>query len=366
MLLGALLFALTINSVTPQVINSSDDTVTVSANYSGSTTSQQYLQVAFTKENQTPAKYFGLTQNQDNAWYQYKSSPTLSDLNGYFYKFTPVSASWSGQLVAKMDINSEGYKGPGNYILKLFRHITAGGIESDNGVPVEIKVVLPTASVVTVSSESTPVSPNLTIEVSNSANLGEMFKINVNLKNFSKDTEYYLKLRGGPDESHITKMQTKNGGSYFSDNEGWENFPVIKTDSSGNWSGDIWGLLVEDKNEGNYKIKIRARKKETDTFSESGFKDLKFSKPAEIVIVATPAAVIKSVEKIATKSAVISVKKSTESAVLSSSISAEVLPPQENKKSQKANPLAVVLGVSGFFLLLFSVWGIIIKRYGSQ
>ena len=167
-------------------------------------------------------------------------------------------------------------------------------------------------------------------------------------------------------EQHASNFKRQVGDDYFSDNEGWENFPVIKTDSSGNWSGDIWGLLVEDKNEGNYKIKIRARKKETDTFSESGFKDLKFSKPAEIVIVATPAAVIKSVEKIATKSAVISVKKSTESAVLSSSISAEVLPPQENKKSQKANPLAVVLGVSGFFLLLFSVWGIIIKRYGSQ
>ncbi len=212
-------------------------------------------------------------------------------------------------------------------------------------------------------SQSVTPAPTFKIEWSleDKVYVGRDFKTTkLELSNFDGNTEYYLKLRAGTEEGKLTKIQTKNGSAYLSDGESWSKFPLIKTDENSKWTGEIKGLLSEGKSEGKYKILVRIRKKDTESFYESDTKEIDFLKVSEeIIVIATPAAVIKSVEKMATKPAVISVKKSTQSAVLGSSVA-------ENNSPQKANPLAVVLGVSGFFLLLFSVWGIIIKRYGSQ
>src|SRR3989344_2214430 len=133
--------ALNIFNISPSVINSPDDVVTIAASASGLQNSKQYLEVAFTKEGET-ASYFGLTKNLSEEWYQYKSSPTTSDLNSYFYSFTPVGGTWSGQLMAKIDISDSGFKGAGNYIVKLNKFITSSGSFSNNSVTVAVNVTL--------------------------------------------------------------------------------------------------------------------------------------------------------------------------------------------------------------------------------
>lgn len=275
----AVVLALTINSVTPTVINSSDDTVIVNASYSGTTTATQYLQAVFNKEGQSPARYFGLTRNLDNAWYQYKSSPTLTDLSGYFYRFTPISASWSGQLTAKVDINSDNYKGPGNYLLKLFRHVTAGGIESDNNAVVTINISL--AEPVEDTSDEIP-KPSVSWSTADKAILGEALKLNIELSSFEPSKDFFIKVRGGLNESQLTKAQTQNGSAFLSDNESWSGFPKITTDSSGNWKGEISAQFSEDQAEGSYKLKIRVKKKDSDTFYESETKEVSFTRSSAL------------------------------------------------------------------------------------
>ena len=365
--LVAWLFALTINSVSPQIINFSDDLITISASASGLQSGiAQYLQAAITKEGET-TNYLGLTKNLNDEWYQYKSSPTVSDLTTYFYNFTPVSGSWSGQLVAKVDTTDDGFKGPGNYLLKLIKYISSSGSYSNNYVAITINIpIISTVLAETGNTQTSEVSPSIEINVPNPNNctLGNSFKIFSNLKNFSRETEYYLKLRGGLDGDHLTKMQTKNGESYFSDNESWENFPTIKTDSSGNWSGDVWGLLGEDKEEGAYKIKLRARKKETDTFCESDLKDLRFLKPAVIAVpVATKSSVASAPAVLAAATEI-----STPEPVITPIISV-------NKVTQKDDfSLLWILGFgmvfSGGIMVVFlhkeQLWDIIKRRYGKD
>jgi hypothetical protein len=48
-----------------------------------------------------------------------------SDLQIYFYNFTPVAGIWAGTISAKIDIDDGGFKGPGNYIVKLAKYITS-------------------------------------------------------------------------------------------------------------------------------------------------------------------------------------------------------------------------------------------------
>lgn len=248
---------------------------------------------------------------------------------------------------------------------------TQSGVRSPDGTSNWILAVPTPQGDVSNFSCSQPVdpapSPKIEWNLEDKIYVGRDFKTTkLELSNFDGNTEYYLKLRAGTEEGKLTKIQTKNSSAYLSDGESWSKFPLIKTDENSKWTGEIKGLLPEGKLEGKYKILLRIRKKDTESFYESDMKEIDFSKvPEEIIVIATPAAVVKSVEKAATKTAVISVKKSTQSAILGSSVSAEILPKQEKNNPQKANPVAVVLGVSGFFLLLFSVWGIIIKRYGS-
>lgn len=369
MLLVTWFFALTINSITPQVINSPDDILIVEASASGLQSNTQYLQVAMTKDGET-TDYLGLTKNQNGEWFQYKSSPPVSDLSTYFYNFTPVGGTWSGQISFKVDTTDSGFKGPGNYILKLLKYITSTVSYSANNFLVAINIASNSGTTTNPPAQTSVLTPSLDWDIGKDLKIGESFNLNLKLQNFESQGEYFLKIRGGTDENKLTKTQTKNGGSFLSDNENWSGFPIIKVDSSGKWEGILCGMISEEKDPGKYKIRVRARKKDTESFFESDLKELNFSKaPEEIISIAPPVVATKSSEKIATKAAVIPIKiekKSSDSAVLGSSVSAEILSKQENNISQKTNPVAVVLGVGGFFLSLLSVWGIIIKRYGSQ
>lgn len=116
--------ALTITDVSPLSISSSEDIIIITASASGLQNTTQYLQVGLTKDGES-SNYFGFTKNQSEEWFKYKSSPSTSDISSYFYKFTPVSGSWSGQILTKVDIDDSGYKGAGNYTIKIFKYITS-------------------------------------------------------------------------------------------------------------------------------------------------------------------------------------------------------------------------------------------------
>ncbi len=146
--------AFTINNVAPTTIKSTEDIITVSASASGLQSSSQYLQVLWTKESEA-VDYFGLTRNLTDEWFVYKSSPTTSDLATYFYSFVPLSGNWSGQLEAKIDPADSGFKGQGNYLIKLAKYITSSPSYS-NSVPVAVNISLlsPTPTPVVVSKAS--------------------------------------------------------------------------------------------------------------------------------------------------------------------------------------------------------------------
>lgn len=261
----AFFFALTITDISPQTISNSDDVVTIFASASGLQNTTQYLEVTMTKDGES-TDYFGWTQNNSGEWYQYKTSfdPT------YFFNFLPVSSTWSGQLSAKIDTSDSGFKGPGLYLLKLAKFITTSASYS-NAVGLTVNITQPVSS----PSETSP-SPVIDWSVGNRYELGEIFGANVKLLNFDSESLYYLKLRGGLEENTMNKMQTENSLAYFADTENWSKFPLVKTNSQGDWNGEIRGQVGEDQVEGKYKIRVRAHKKDTGTSVDSAVKEAAF------------------------------------------------------------------------------------------
>ncbi|MBI3888096.1 hypothetical protein HY310_03455 [Candidatus Microgenomates bacterium] len=317
--IAAILFALTLNSVNHTTISSSDEIITIEATASGLQSGvTQYLQGAITKEGEA-TNYLGLTKNLNEEWYQYKSSPTTGDLSTYFYNFTPIAGTWSGQISVKIDPNDDGYKGPGTYLVKLIKYISSSGSVSNNYLPITINIPL-IATVAAQNNNEAQSNPELNVLASNSARLGEDIKISIQLKDFEPQKEFYVKARFGMNPEQLSRGQTKNAGVYLTDNESWINFPIIKTTSDGSYTGEIYGLISEEKDEGLYKYKIRIRKKETETFFDSPTRDITLIK-----VIPVPPAVItilKDVKQTATPSIDINEEKQS---TVESLVTAEVL-----------------------------------------
>jgi hypothetical protein len=145
--------ALTITNISPTTVNKIDDTITISASASGLQNSAQYLQVLLTKEGET--NYFGLTKNLKDEWNQYKSSPSSSDLASYFFTFTPINGTWFGDIQAKVDAADSGYKGPGNYTVKLAKYITSSASFSTNSMAIAVNIVLtPTPTITPIPTDA--------------------------------------------------------------------------------------------------------------------------------------------------------------------------------------------------------------------
>lgn len=346
------LASLYLSSPSSTVINSADEIIIVKASYSGTLTSKQYLQAAIRKIGET--YYFGQTQNRRGEWIHYQSVDT-ADFPNYsqnFFDFQATGSGWLGELKIKLDTESPNFKGPGTYLLKLFRYITAGKNEPDNSLEIIVNVASVSAkeSDPVSSSQTTVPSPKIDWTLEDKIYVGRDFKTTkLELSNFEINTEYFLKLRAGTEEGKLTKIQTKNGSAYLSDGESWSEFPLIKTDEKAKWTGEIKGLLTEGKPEGKYKILLRIRKKDTESFYESDIKELNFIKVAdEVIIFATPAAATKSVSlkvDVATKSAaaVVMASPSAKQAVLGT-------------KTQKTlDPIPIVLIVTGVIFSAASV-----------
>ena len=338
--------ALTINDVSPTTINSADDVITITATASGLSSSTQYLQAAITRDG-SASNYLGLTKNLSGEWYLYKSSPTTADLSNYFYSFTPTGSTWSGQLQAKIDINDDGFLGPGNYILKLIKYISSSGSYSNNSIAITINVASPSSQ--TAISPPTPPSPNITLSIGNSFVLGADFTSSVKLENFDPNQSYYLKMRAGTDENTLNKAQTKNGSAYLSDTESWNKFPQISTDGSGKWEGQLTGRIGEDKSPGSYKIRLRVRRSDNDTFYDSEIKAITLSSPPPIPPVVEAPKQITVAAPLTNKDIDINLVLGTASAATISpigitSVSSVLKNPNQDKEIVPAPIIFIVLG----------------------
>lgn len=132
--------AFLVTGAEPMSISSAEQVITITASASGLSGSVQRFQVVFTKENET-ANYFGFTENGSGSWIKYKSEPDLSEI----FSFTPNSGSWSGQLRAKIDVSDSGYKGAGNYLLKLFKYVSSpSSHDTSNSVTIAVSFPNPT------------------------------------------------------------------------------------------------------------------------------------------------------------------------------------------------------------------------------
>lgn len=270
--------AITIESVSPTTIDSDEDIITINASASGLSSSTQYLQAVFTKDG-SATNYLGFTKNLSDEWYQYKSSPSSSDLGGYFYRFQPLSGTWSGIIRARFDSGDDGFSGPGNYLLRLAKYISSSPSYSD---PVSVLVNIASSTGSITEETTTPAAaPEITWEAPLSGELGEVFNIKAAIKNFNPNKDYYLKVRGGVTEGELNKSQTVNGSVYLWDGDSWSRFPTLKTNDRGEWSGEVKARVGEDKEDGKYYFKLRFRNQNTESFYESGTKEINLRRPAE-------------------------------------------------------------------------------------
>lgn len=146
--------AFSITEISPKEINDPNSVVTLHASGSGLTNSKaEYLQAAITKEGEA-SNYFGFTQNLSDSWVKYKSSPDEST-RATFYTFTPTDGSWSGEVKFKIDATDSGFKGSGNYNVKLLRYITSSSSNDSNTVTLKINYNNPTPTP-TVTPAATP------------------------------------------------------------------------------------------------------------------------------------------------------------------------------------------------------------------
>lgn len=262
--------AFNIDSISPATISSPDDVVTLSVSASNLSANTQYLQVAMTKVDQT--NYFGFTLNNSNQWQKYKSSPQGSDLTD-FYSFTPQNGTWTGSVQAKIDPQDSGFSGSGTYNLKLLKYITSSPSSSN---VVSLSVNLATSSPSSIPA-TTSESPKWKIDFAPPTNIaaGSSFDIPIQLSDFLA-TSYFLKVRIGPDASHLIHGQT-DSASWLNDNDAWSKFPTINIDANGSWQGSVKARLPETEQAGDYQLQLRFKKVLTDSYYESDLKTIRFT-----------------------------------------------------------------------------------------
>jgi len=122
----------------------------------------------------------------------------------------------------------------------------------------------PTPTPLSTSTPAQGSSLTITATFPSSVKIGESFNVDVQLSNADSNSDYYLKVRLGTDESHLTKGETENNGKWFSDTEGWSNFPRITTDGAGNWTGQLKARIKQGESGGEYKLRVRAHSVEED------------------------------------------------------------------------------------------------------
>ena len=107
--------------------------------------SQYYLQAMFTKDS--PPNYLGFTWGQKGDWIKYDSSP---DKDFLVENFPVIQNDNTQKILIKPDLEDSGYKGPGEYLLKVKRYTQGGsGTYSENTLTVSLSDDAPILAVAT-------------------------------------------------------------------------------------------------------------------------------------------------------------------------------------------------------------------------
>ncbi|TRZ44714.1 hypothetical protein D4S03_11915 [bacterium] len=128
-----------------------------------------YLQGMFTSASR-PSNFFGFTFGKED-WFPYVTSPDVNFIKSNFVTFdTSPDGSWSGIIRLRPDKDDSGYKGPGDYLVKVKRYI---GGENGNAATDDINQLivnlsepkptpLPTANPTTAPAQITTSTPTKT------------------------------------------------------------------------------------------------------------------------------------------------------------------------------------------------------------
>ncbi len=349
--------AATIDKIEPTVINNSEDIINLDISITTSSTSKNaihYIQIMMTKEGSSD--YFGLTKNTQGEWFAFKTPPT--DYQTYLFNFVPGDLAWSGKINAKIDTSSPNFRGSGNYLIKYRKYITSATSYVDsNEIPFAINIATPpsqTEPTPVPTQEQKPVS-EIKISLDDKKFLDEKFTVKTEAKNLAKETEFYVKIRGGLEESKLTRARTQNGSSWLSDGESWSSFSIIKTNSDGNWSGEIYGMIDGEKDPGNYKVRVRLRNISTESNYDSEVKEMELIKPTPIVTpTVTPTPTPKPTIVISSKSAEVLTGLHPADG-RGATLSGEVLGTKSGELKQNPPFVAVGLILFGLSLILGSV-----------
>lgn len=158
-------FAISFSLANPSLVINGEgiEEITLDASISGSTA--YYLQGMLTKTNQTP-EYFGWTKDNYGSFTRYVSDSGLDPdyIKTNFFKTSPQNGFWSGQIVIKNDPADDGYKGSGNYTLRLKRYTGASssGTYADNDLNVNLVFAYPTPTLTPTSSPTPTQAPSST------------------------------------------------------------------------------------------------------------------------------------------------------------------------------------------------------------
>lgn len=339
--LGGLLWSAPILAApTASIISTPDNIVigqsfTLTASASGMSSGSNYftkIRIGSTSAAMNKGQTFNSLNDSPDDWLsdtsEWSKFPiVVSDSNG----------AWTGSLTARL-VDSA-FLGS-NYF--VFRLRSATGTNYDSA---SVSALISPAPPAPIQSPAITTSPAVSITVPEKITLGEPFKAKIELVGFDADSEYFYKLRAGLSETVLTKAQTQNGVAFLSDTETWTKFPVVRTDPSGKWSGEVTGRFEEDRETGTYKIRARLRKKDTETSYDSSLRETTI---IQAVIINTPFVATPTSSKpvITTE-----IKNSTETKLVLGTKSAETQAsnypePQQDSKSNPAPLVMIGLGAA--------------------
>ncbi len=246
---------------------------TLSASTGGLVASSSYylkIRIGSTSATMTKGQTFNNQNDSPDDWLSDGTDWTL------FPTFlTNFSGVWSGEITGRP---GDGVTPGQNYLTVRIRKVGA----STNSDSASVAAVINASSASSQTSDNSQETklPGVTFDLGSNYALGQTFGANVALADFDPNTEFYLKVRGGTEETLLNKVQTKSGESFLGDTESWTKLPLIKTDGEGKWGGQVEAVLGEDKPEGKYKIRLRVHKKDADTSFDSSIREVTFQKPA--------------------------------------------------------------------------------------
>jgi hypothetical protein len=148
---------ISVSNIPTAISDQQEVTVMVTVVNAASNT-ENYLRGAFFHES-SQENYFGFTQNHEGSWYNGKPSPI--DPHQFLKIHINDEKSWSGEIKIKPDTAHPGFKGGGNYFIKVGRYTANGTSVTDwsSSIPIIIQAPSPTPTPSPTTKPTNTLSP---------------------------------------------------------------------------------------------------------------------------------------------------------------------------------------------------------------